>query len=304
MSSSNIDPNVFAALPVDIQEELLTTPTPPSSTHATNETTSDIQSDAWSCRVCTFLNHPQLLDCELCGSFCIPLETNTQLPESESHQRDSAPAATSPPHLVHELHQVARDKFQNVRHSWTRRRSSACLSPDRRHLPSLEAARELEVLQNDLLHKVAAGDATFDALLERLWRAVDSRDETEVFDKQAVDWVTLGFQNASPETDFRGGGMLALQCLVYAFEAHANEMQALYKTQLDNMVHSGNVKRKWYPVCVAGINLTCLLAGQLQLGNGQFRDTKQPFWPLFEEPAAFYELFYVGTPGAVRCDHT
>uniref|UniRef100_M4BNF0 ELMO domain-containing protein n=1 Tax=Hyaloperonospora arabidopsidis (strain Emoy2) TaxID=559515 RepID=M4BNF0_HYAAE len=298
--SSVIDPHVFAALPVDIQEELRETHTPrlPERTITSPNEPSDAQGDAWSCRVCTFLNHPQLLDCELCGSFCIPLETNTQPLhlESETQQREfdiAATAATSQTPRVHELHQVARDKFQNVRKSWIRRRSSASLSPDPRQLPSAQVTAELQGLQNDLLHKVVAGDATFDALLARLWRAVERRDELEVFEKSAVNWVTLGFQNASPETDFRGGGMLALKCLVYVFEAHSNEMQALYQKQLQNMGQSDTSKKKWYPVCVAGINLTCLLAGLLQLGDGHFCDTKQTFWALFEEPVAFYELFFV-----------
>uniref|UniRef100_A0AAV1V2C2 ELMO domain-containing protein n=1 Tax=Peronospora matthiolae TaxID=2874970 RepID=A0AAV1V2C2_9STRA len=303
--SSIIDPRVFAALPVDIQEEVRETHTrsvPGRSLALPNEPI-DAQGDAWSCRVCTFLNHPQLLDCEVCGSFCIPLETNTQSLhlESETPQREfnrtaaTAAAATSQIPRVHELHQVARDKFQNVRKSWTRRRSSANLRPDPRQLPAAQATAELQGLQNDLLHKVVAGDATFDALVARLWRAVERRDELEVFEKSAVNWVTLGFQNASPETDFRGGGMLALKCLVYVFEAHSNEMQALYQKQLQNMGQSKSdpLKKKWYPVSVAGINLTCLLAGLLQLGDGHFCETRQTFWALFEEPVAFYELFFV-----------
>jgi ELMO domain-containing protein len=29
------------------------------------------------------------------------------------------------------------------------------------------------------------------------------------------DWKEIGFQNKNPRTDFRGGGVLSLQCLKY-----------------------------------------------------------------------------------------
>jgi len=178
---------------------------------------------------------------------------------------------------------AATGKFQAAKAAWKGRRSRTNSTVS---LPSMQAMRELAELQKDLTHKVLAGDEWFESSLERLWRAVDDQDGP--FDRKAVNWVKLGFQNESPETDFRGGGVLALKCLMYAFEAHPKEMREIHRLQ------SPEESKRWYPVCVAGINLTCLLAGLLQLGDGRFAERTEVFWPLFEEPAAFYELFFLG----------
>lgn len=194
---------------------------------------------------------------------------------------------------------AATSKLQSVKQSWQGRRSRANSAvEDKAALPSLQTLRELTELQRDLHHKVQTGDEWFETSLERLWRAVTDKDEGQVFERNDVNWVALGFQNASPETDFRGGGVLAMKCLLYAFEAHPTEMRAI---QMDQMPDSmdGKHKKRWYPVCVAGINLTCLLAGLLQLGDGRFAERKETFWQLFEEPAAFYELFFLGECGVL-----
>ncbi|GMF36040.1 unnamed protein product [Phytophthora fragariaefolia] len=311
-----MDPSVFSALPRDIQDELLA-----------------LQGAAWSCRACTFLNHPQLAECEMCGTLCVALEdargggdsdattnsntnsntntnnntntnTNTNPPAGTRLGRSlrrlrvpPSPAAVSfaqkKEPTAEDLVLAASSRLQSVRRAWQGRRSRADSAADQGAAPSLQARSELTELQRDLHHKVKAGDEWFEASLERLWRAVGGE---RGFERSAVDWVALGFQNASPETDFRGGGVLALKCLVYAFEAHPNEMRDIQMQQMPDSA-DGKHKKRGYPVCVAGINLTCLLAGLLQLGDGTFSDRKETFWQLFEEPAAFYELFFLGTWG-------
>lgn len=325
---NSIDPSVFAALPLDIQEELLSihnseNPLLIRSFSAPDEP-SDAQADAdsWGCRVCTFLNHPQLIECEMCGTLCVPLENDILDAGSESGRSagssgsrlgrtlrrlrvPSTPATISFSQkrepTAEDLLVAATSKLQSVREAWTGQRSranSAVEDKNRAQVPSLQVMRELTELQKDLTHKVVAGDEWLEASLERLWRAVGDREDAEVFERSEVDWVALGFQNVSPETDFRGGGVLALKCLLYAFEAHPTEMRAIHKEQTPDS-QDGKHKKRWYPVCVAGINLTCLLAGLLQLGGGQFSERKEVFWQLFEEPAAFYELFFLGKSSTV-----
>ncbi|ETO59074.1 hypothetical protein F444_22534 [Phytophthora nicotianae P1976] len=314
----SIDPSVFAALPLDIQEELL-------SLHNTSDATApltrsfsgpDEVQDAWTCRVCTFLNHPELAECEMCGTLCIALESGLDglqdagSPGSQSESRlgrtlrklrvPPTPATVSFSQkrepTAEDLLVAATSKFQSVKESWKGRRSRTNSTVQDKNgpagFPSLQSMRELTELQKDLTQKVSAGDEWFEAALERLWRAVGGRTQDEKYDRQDVDWVKLGFQNASPETDFRGGGVLAMKCLLYAFEAHPMEMRAIHYEQMPDS-QDGKHKKRWYPVCVAGINLTCLLAGLLQLGDGRFADKKETFWQLFEEPAAFYELFFL-----------
>ncbi|KAG3064740.1 hypothetical protein PI124_g22380 [Phytophthora idaei] len=315
----SIDPSVFAALPPDIQEELLSLYNTSDATALLERSfsASDEVQDAWTCRVCTFLNHPELAQCEVCGTLCISVE-----PDIDSLQdTDSTGSAGSGSTLGRTLRRLrvpstpatisfsqkreptaedllvaATTKFQSVKESWKGRRSRTNSTGLDKNgpvaFPSLQAMRELTELQKDLMHKVSAGDEWFEASLERLWRAVGGRTQDENYDRKGVDWVKLGFQNASPETDFRGGGVLAMKCLLYAFEAHPMEMRAIHYEQMPDSQDEKR-KKRWYPVCVAGINLTCLLAGLLQLGDGRFAEKKEEFWQLFEEPAAFYELFFL-----------
>ncbi|GMF37469.1 unnamed protein product [Phytophthora lilii] len=319
---AGIDAGVFAALPRDIQDELRAqaqahTLQDAQDSQDQQDQDQDAQdAPAWSCRVCTFLNHPQLVECELCGSLCVDLQ-------DEQDEQDAGPAAGSrlartlrrlrvpaTPAAVsfsqkreptaEDLLLAATSRLQAAAASWPGRRSRTNSADARpQGLPSLQALRELTALQKDLTRKVAAGDSGFESSLERLWRAVQDRQDQDQFCRTQVDWVALGFQNASPETDFRGGGVLALKCLLYAFEAHPKEMRAIHKEQEPD-AQDGSHKKRWYPVCVAGINLTCLLAGLLQLGDGHFAERKEVFWPLFEEPAAFYELFFLGKCHGIR----
>ncbi|KAG1698201.1 hypothetical protein DVH05_015191 [Phytophthora capsici] len=308
----SIDPSVFTALPPDIQAELLALHNP-SSSHApltrsfsSPDEAPDAQNDpnAWTCRVCTFLNHPQLAECEMCGTLCVALDPDVEVPVAPGSgsrlgrtlrklRVPSTPATVSfsqkKEPTAEDLLAAASSKLQSVKASWKGRRSRANSSVQD-GFPSLQAMRELSELQKDLTNKVSAGDEWFESSLERLWRAVGGRTQEEKYDRADVDWVKLGFQNTSPETDFRGGGVLAMKCLLYAFEAHPMEMRAIHYEQ---MPEDHKHMKRWYPVCVAGINLTCLLAGLLQLGTGTFADKKEVFWQLFEEPAAFYELFFL-----------
>ena len=48
-----------------------------------------------------------------------------------------------------------------------------------------------------------------------------------------------------------------------------------------------------YPFCVAGINITCIFAGILRLGDASFESNPRPYWKLFEEPSAYYELYTI-----------
>ncbi|RLN71055.1 hypothetical protein BBJ28_00006936, partial [Nothophytophthora sp. Chile5] len=331
LGASSIDASVFAALPLDIQRELLAAQGLTSL--APNE--DDSEPEGWTCRVCTFVNHPQLVECEMCDSLCVAdddlgsgsgqthsSETSSPSPSASSSRLSrnlrklrlpATPATTSfagkAEPTAEDLLVAATAKLQlglqSARSSWKGRRSRGNSAADETAmelnplLPSLQAMRELTELQRDLTHKCLAGDEWFEAALQRLWLAIYPENGqilelAESFDRNAVDWVAMGFQNASPETDFRGGGVLALKCLLYAFEAHPTEMLAIRAAQAPQ-TPDGKPKKRWYPVCVAGINLTCLLAGLLQLGDGRFAALKEPFWPLFEEPAAFYELFYLGT---------
>ena len=42
------------------------------------------------------------------------------------------------------------------------------------------------------------------------------------------EWQEVGFQGNNPATDFRGMGMLGLQCLVYFSEQHQNKARTIF----------------------------------------------------------------------------
>lgn len=378
---------VFNALPPEIQQEILTEraakmalqmerpvrgaeretrdgPSRESSFERYDESETvpcSIEEDGcWVCRVCTFANHPQLVECEICETLCVQADdyfstedelrsvSQTSTP-SDSNSRSRAgsmgnelysklsqklsssamsrsfkkirlpatPAATKltmkedptaedllivATVQIQKLQSTASQTLQSAKQSLIGSRNRGRLHSDAR-FPSHEAVGELGVLQHDLNLKCEAGNELYESLLERLWNAI-YQDAPMMAKKQGSSiasalpkrefarisdgWIDIGFQGSNPDTDFRGGGILALKCLVYVFEAFPQRMLEILLSQ------KPSPGKKWYPVCVAGINLTCMIAGLLKLGNGKYEETPEPFWTLFEEPSAFYQLFFYG----------
>lgn len=378
-----IDAEVFSALPLEIQQEILAERAAKTALQlklAERETRESSSREAsferyesemaprsieyddgcWVCRVCTFANHPQLAECEICETLCVQSDdyftaedelrsaSQTSTP-SGSNSRSRAgsvgnelysklsqklsssamsrslkkirlpatPAATKltmkedptaedllivATAQIQKLQSTASQTLQNAKQSIIGSGNRGRLHSDAR-LPAYEAVGELGVLQRDLNLKCEAGNELYESLLERLWNAiyqdapmmakkqgssVGSALPKREFARISDGWIDIGFQGSNPDTDFRGGGILALKCLVYVFEAFPQRMLEIILSQ------KPSPGKKWYPVCVAGINLTCMIAGLLKLGNGKYEETPEPFWTLFEEPSAFYQLFFYG----------
>lgn len=210
---------------------------------------------------------------------------------------------------IQQLQSNASQSIQNATQSLLAkangsRRPSLLSSASTNKPPSPQASAVLSSLQQDLSTKCELGDERYETLLRRLWAAIYQDDPRSPrsrpgpmamenvlprrpYERVSEGWVAIGFQGPNPDTDFRGGGLLALKCLVYIFEAYPHKMLEVVSSQKP----SDNAK-KWYPVCVAGINVTCMIAGLIRLGNGQFAKAPEAYWPLFEEPSAFYQLFF------------
>lgn len=367
------DAEVFDALPVELQEEILAERAAKLATveaverekrdaslGSQGDSASRPEDNCWICRVCTFANHPQLAECEMCETLCFQpdelafgaeqveaspssagsrsrassagselyaklsqkLSSSTVSRSLKKIRLPATPAATKltmkDDPTAEDLLLVATAKIQQLQSSASQTLTHAKQTIIARtnsggrtsglRLPSAVASSELGVLQRDLNRKCEAGDELYESLLKRLWNAV-YQDAPVIYEQSADDdlagfaaaaapfqkrefarisdgWVDIGFQSSNPDTDFRGGGILALKCLVYVFEAFPQRMVEIAAAQ------KPAEGRKWYPVCVAGINLTCMIAGLLKLGNGEFDDTPAPHWKLFEEPSAFYQLFF------------
>jgi len=79
------------------------------------------------------------------------------------------------------------------------------------------------------------------------------------FEKRSKRWTDdLGFQSSNPWTDFRGGGLLSLRCLLYLANNHNAKARVL-------MEEAKFPSRAWYPFSAAGITICQLLAVHLRL---------------------------------------
>ncbi|XP_019186795.1 PREDICTED: ELMO domain-containing protein C [Ipomoea nil] len=102
-------------------------------------------------------------------------------------------------------------------------------------------------------------------------------------------WKDMGWQGCDPSTDFRGGGYVSLENLIFFAKEYPKSFQ--------NLLNKRNGKRsEWeYPFAVAGINISFMLAQMLDLQSGK------PSTPaaihfldlLNEDDRAFDDLFCI-----------
>ncbi|PKA65615.1 hypothetical protein AXF42_Ash020545 [Apostasia shenzhenica] len=98
-----------------------------------------------------------------------------------------------------------------------------------------------------------------DALIQ-LWRLAYPDRETPPLKSEL--WKEMGWQGSDPSTDFRGGGFISLENLIFFAKKYPDSFQSL--------LHKKEGKRaEWeYPFAVAGINISFMLAQMLDLQSG------------------------------------
>ncbi|RWR79677.1 ELMO domain-containing protein B [Cinnamomum micranthum f. kanehirae] len=76
-------------------------------------------------------------------------------------------------------------------------------------------------------------------------------------------WKEMGWQGPDPSTDFRGGGFISLENLIFFAKNYPDSFQRL--------LHKQDGKRaEWeYPFAVAGINISFMLVQMLDLQSGR-----------------------------------
>ncbi|ETV94594.1 hypothetical protein H310_11857 [Aphanomyces invadans] len=310
---AEVDLSVLAELPAEVQEEVLATlRTEGSSTEVAQpmdmQITATSSSDSWECPMCTFLNHAALATCEICEFCILDFEdgtSDTVLPDAEAFRHAASAAKAkimrvfkatnvkneellhSASAALHKVQASASKQLQQLSEKLSPRSDKHVSMSSRHAVPSSDVCLELSVLRTDLKTPCEPGDEVYESLLHHLWTALVDVTKATSFEREGEVWMTIGFQRINPDTDFRGGGLLALKCLVYVCHMHADKMVFLFRDQ------KPEPGKRWYPVCVAGINLTCLLAGLFKLGDGSFISTEAPYWPLFTEPNAFFEIYYL-----------
>ncbi|XP_015581966.1 ELMO domain-containing protein A isoform X2 [Ricinus communis] len=76
-------------------------------------------------------------------------------------------------------------------------------------------------------------------------------------------WKEMGWQGSDPSTDFRGGGFISLENLIYFATKYPESFQRLLHKK-------DGTRAEWeYPFAVAGVNISFMLAQMLDLQTGK-----------------------------------
>ncbi|KAI0527601.1 hypothetical protein KFK09_003206 [Dendrobium nobile] len=128
--------------------------------------------------------------------------------------------------------------------------------------------KALSPLQQERLHnlkqrlKVPFDGSRYDHqdALRQLWKL--SYPNREIPPLKSELWKEMGWQGTDPSTDFRGGGFISLENLIFFAQNYPDSFQ--------NLLHKRDGNRaEWeYPFAVAGINISFMLAQMLDLQAG------------------------------------
>ncbi|XP_065853016.1 uncharacterized protein [Euphorbia lathyris] len=97
--------------------------------------------------------------------------------------------------------------------------------------------------------------------LRQLWRL--AFPDRELPSLKSEVWKDMGWQGSDPSTDFRGGGYVSLENLIFFAEKYPVSFQSLLHKK-------DGTRAEWeYPFAVAGVNISFMLAQMLDLQAGQ-----------------------------------
>ncbi|XP_043724954.1 ELMO domain-containing protein A-like isoform X2 [Telopea speciosissima] len=124
---------------------------------------------------------------------------------------------------------------------------------------------DLTLAQEECLQRLQSRiDVAFDSsrpeheeALRALWHA--AFPEEELCGLISEQWKEMGWQGKDPSTDFRGGGFISLENLLFFARNYSKSFQNLLQKQ-------EGVRSMWeYPFAVAGVNITFMLIQILDL---------------------------------------
>lgn len=155
--------------------------------------------------------------------------------------------------------------------------------------PALTSTQEerLRKLQSRLKVPFDGNHIEHQDALKKLWRLAFPTREIPPLKSEL--WKEMGWQGTDPSTDFRGGGFISLENLIYFAEKYPESFQCL--------LHKEDGQRaEWeYPFAVAGINISFVLAQMLDLQSGKPTSTigLRFLQLLGEDEMAFDDLYCV-----------
>ncbi|KAL3537084.1 hypothetical protein ACH5RR_000450 [Cinchona calisaya] len=115
----------------------------------------------------------------------------------------------------------------------------------------------LQRLQNRIDVAYDSTNVEHQEALQALWYA--AFPEEEFLGLISEQWKEMGWQGKDPSTDFRGGGFISLENLLYFARNFPKSFQDLLHKQ------EGNRAMWEYPFAVAGVNITFMLIQMLDL---------------------------------------
>lgn len=130
-------------------------------------------------------------------------------------------------------------------------------------VPSLSPLQEvrLKSLQQRLQVPFDGSLLEHQDALKQLWRL--AYPDRELPSLKSELWKEMGWQGSDPSTDFRGGGYISLENLIYFAKTYPEAFQSL--------LHKRDGRRaEWeYPFAVAGINMSFTLVQMLDIQSGK-----------------------------------
>uniref|UniRef100_K3YUT8 ELMO domain-containing protein n=1 Tax=Setaria italica TaxID=4555 RepID=K3YUT8_SETIT len=115
----------------------------------------------------------------------------------------------------------------------------------------------LQRLQNRIEVQYDSSNREHQEALHALWCA--SFPGTELRGLISEQWKEMGWQGKDPSTDFRGGGFISLENLLFFARNYPKSFQELLRKQ------NGDRAIWEYPFAVAGVNITFMLIQMLDL---------------------------------------
>ncbi|XVF56750.1 hypothetical protein PTKIN_Ptkin06aG0145100 [Pterospermum kingtungense] len=97
--------------------------------------------------------------------------------------------------------------------------------------------------------------------LKQLWRLAYPNRELPSLKSEL--WKEMGWQGPDPSTDFRGGGFISLENLIFFAKKYPESFQRLLHKR------DGNRADWEYPFAVAGINISFMLVQMLDIQSGK-----------------------------------
>ncbi|KAF5744266.1 ELMO/CED-12 family protein isoform 1 [Tripterygium wilfordii] len=144
-------------------------------------------------------------------------------------------------------------------------RGLSCVCAQRREGDASRLSFDLTPAQEECLQRLQSRiDVAYDSsipehqeALKALWNA--AFPEEELCGLISEQWKEMGWQGKDPSTDFRGGGFISLENLLYFARNVPKSFQELLRKQ------EGDRSVWEYPFAVAGVNITFMLIQMLDL---------------------------------------